>query len=698
MAELWLSAEAFLQASGIPRRTFQRRVERGEIKTRSTDVRGRNGRPVLEYASSFLTIDQQLQALATINDQVSVIPDPRSLGKQISLFVAPPTVPKEFRTSLTPEQDAEIQRRLSVLAPLLEFKKQKNGHRPVVYLSNGQAVRSMDKCAAWIAAQHGISRTTVWEWYSAYNKTGGSGLIRKSRDDKGRSRAFDRAGDELKRFTLAKFDEGLSYAHITDIIHREWWRLSREGGEPPSVKAVSNFLASVPRPLRAASRLNREQYDAKFAPHLITDIASVRVNQVWVADHRLYDVFVQNDCFAGRKSAEIVDVISGSGERKIVPFGAGLERVRIWETAIEDMRSRSIVGAVWSLTPSSRTISSALRLAIARFGMPEIFYCDNGKDFRKIGGQGARPPVLDEEGRVVLDPSSAALLHRLGIEVKYCIPRHPQSKQVESYFSTVSKRFDRIFGDAYTGSKPHLRSDDCRKAESQHKRFLNGERQSSPFPLASEFIVLARYWTEEFNATHAHGGRGMDNRSPYEVMDELLPANQRRKVDIVEIAELFWERQERKVANCAVQIDGNPYVGADTESAGAMYRANDSKVMVAFDPENLGQAVAYDLSDGTPIARLECQTLVARGPDSKQAIQNMIEYRQHLRKRAKQFWREVRTGVPTEVELLRERAGLPIQGLPQPLPPKVIENVPLRPAVGAMHVEDAVNAFLEGGE
>jgi putative transposase len=80
-------------------------------------------------------------------------------------------------------------------------------------------------------------------------------------------------------------------------------------------------------------------------------------NQIWVSDHGQHDVWVRNDLFSG------------------ISTNAAL---RPWLTAMIDMRSRKIVGTAWSATPSSHTISSALRVGIESFGIPQILYVDNG--------------------------------------------------------------------------------------------------------------------------------------------------------------------------------------------------------------------------------------------------------------------------------------------------------------------------------
>src|ERR1019366_3980632 len=73
---------------------------------------------------------------------------------------------------------------------------------------------------------------------------------------------------------------------------------------------------------------------------------------------------VQNDCF--------LDADRG-------------EPIRLRFTAILDFRSRFVVGCSWAFDGSSRSITTALRRAVETHGPAESFYCDNGKDYLKVG-------------------------------------------------------------------------------------------------------------------------------------------------------------------------------------------------------------------------------------------------------------------------------------------------------------------------
>jgi transposase InsO family protein len=626
----WLSIAQISSVTGWTDRHVRRLADAGKIESRSSDRIAANGRAERDYALESLPAEFQVKYART---------------NQLVLSGAN----GESVRALTPQEQAKAEDQAK---PVEKLEAWINGERPIgLTLPCGTPVRNSNDFAALIAPQYGLTASGLWKRYIRYKRDGLKGLA-GARKDKGTSRFFEKY-PEAAKFILAKKGENLSDAHITDALRREWPNLYNHGSKSPSYTTVACYLkTTLPPVLRDRVKLNDQQHAAKFAPYLVTDFTKLRVNEIWVSDHRIHDVFFQNDCFDYRPR---------------------LCALRLWETAIIDMRSRVIVASVWNTTPSSRTIASALRVAISRFGIPEYFYVDNGKDYRKIGRGAATghetPEQLDEQGRVPIDQTAAGVLARLGIKVKYCKPRHPQSKLIESYFSHQSKRFDQIFGAAYSGPRPDRRPDACGAAIKLHNEFLKGERRESPLPLASEGIHLALAWTElEYNRAHRHTGHGMDRRTPYEVFDELFPVAQRRPVDVSQIEELFWDRNKRIVTNGTVQINNAKYEGADDIVKGLLYGAGGTEITIACDPFNIGDAIAFD-SKGRFMGSLVSQQLVERGPLSHEQIQQMERLRRKLARASKDFYRLVGSGVPSELDLMRARTGV-VQMPQPPAPPR----------------------------
>ncbi|HWR35997.1 MAG TPA: transposase family protein [Clostridia bacterium] len=657
--EVWLTLDEVIEATRWTRRHVLRLDAEGLLRSREVETYSGPGRRPRKYAASSLPAEAQFRwaqrSLQAPSNETALALRPAT-DLQPVLFAAESV----DRDPLTEEQRAEAMERYAAIALLVDWR---SGKRTAVYFPGGRRVTNSNELADWLGQQHGLSASGIWKRYLKYKNEGLKGLAH-TRSDYGKSRVWTKY-PKAKKFLFGKFNEGLSVAHAYDELSREWSGLYNHGSVPPSYSTVLALYKSIPPVARDIGRLKQEKHDAKYAPFIITDIAKLRPNQMWVSDHRIRDIWMQDDVFA-----------------------CDLQPMRIWETTIEDMRSR-VIRSVFCKTPSWRSIASCLRVMIEEFGLPELFYCDNGKDYRKVGAGADRIPFpipedLDDEGRVLASVETQGLLSRLGIAVKYCIPRHPQSKQIEAYNAYQSKRLDLMFGVAYAGNRPDRRPDACNLALKQHKEFLQGKRESSPLPLASYVIAMSNYWTDEFNATYVHHrGRGMNNRAPLEVFNELLPREQRREVNVQEIEELFWDRQKRIVANAAVQLFNASWVGVTAADSAQLYLANGTEVEIACDPLNKGEALV--IKDRRPIARIQAQQLVERGPAAGPAIADMIRLRSKLRAGVKQTMRVLTAGVPTALEQMRERAGLekPQQPPRPPIPEKIKAYAQSRAAVAS---------------
>ena len=476
MPNNWLCIQDVTELTGWHPQHVRRLAREGQLRHRPSEHAKTHGRGQREYALSSLPVEAQLKFL---KQPLLSGPDCTALARrsgpnQSRLFASLPEVTEPERLSFSPEQNTQALKRLEAIAPLVEFSSRSKRSRPTFRTNGGVAVRSMNSLAGYLADQHQVSARTLWNWYAKYRKLGYAGLVDRVRSDKGKSR-FLEAHPHVRAFVENKYlGERLSIRLVYQALLRDLRSLEPECTRPPSYSAVRSYLQQLPKPLLILSREGKRQFQERCEPYLLTDFDSLLPNQIWVSDHGQHDVWVRNDLFSG------------------VSTNAA---VRPWLTAVIDMRSRKIVGTAWSASPSSHTISSALRVAIENFGIPQTLVIDNGRDYEKIG-------------RIDFSPECSGVLVRLGIRPHYCLPRHPQSKLIESWFGTVRKRLDCLWP-SYCGPGPQDRPEHCVAALKEHQAFLKGKRKSSPLPLASEFIATARQWITEYNSQHPHSGRGM---------------------------------------------------------------------------------------------------------------------------------------------------------------------------------------------
>ena len=635
---LWLSISQVAEITGWHLQYVRRKARSGELKWRWSERVASNGKREREYDPASLPADAQLKLLRLSipapTESTALILATR--GQQ-PLFCPVPAVPRESLVGLSPSQSAQAQTRLEAIAPLVDYARTPKTRRVGFRTLGGRAVRSMTSLVGYVAECYHVSPRTLWHWYARFRKHGYAGLADQVRCDKGQSRVFS---EHLaaRAFAETKYlRERLSIRLVHRAIVREWSRLSDPAERPPSYSAVRAYLKALPKPLAILTRAGERAYSERCDPYLLTDFESIAVNQIWVSDHVKHDLWVRNDSLAGS-----------------APNAA----LRPWLTAILDMRSRKVVGTAWSATPSSHTISSALRVTIDRYGIPKAFYIDNGKDYEKVG-------------RIDFSPECSGVLIRLGITPCYCLPKHPQSKLIESWFATLHKRFDSLWP-SYCGSSPDLRPEQCNALLKEHQAFLRRKRQSSPLPASSAFVDAASQWIQEYNSQHPHTGRGMGGRTPDEVFQELLPAEERRPVADPHVLDaLFWDRQRRKVSEGGcVQLYNERYEPADPESFAKLFLEIERDIIVACDPANLGDAIALDL-DGRFLGRLRAQGLTARGPISRDEVKASMRLRRSARKAVLDYVRglsglRAEAGDLTELDHLHRRTRLAPRSPGQP--------------------------------
>jgi hypothetical protein len=541
------------------------------------------------------------------------------------------------RAALIDSVDQEqAEERLARIQPLLDYDRD-----PQLFPGSKSALVDA------LASRHSLSRRTLMQWQKLYREGGKFALAGAQRADKGRSRWFDANPKaaaaaaylylECRQSPAAVLDQMLSYREVLGIR------------EDPSYDTVRRFLASAPPYLTTLARQGRRAYRERMSPYLAAGYADLAPNEVWVADHMIHDVEVANDCFPE------------------LPVGAPM---RLRFTSIMDRRSRYFVGASWCPEGSSRSIGTALRRAIAQWGPCRLFYCDNGKDFRKVA-RGARPGSVGDPAAVrgwidteMLAIEQTGLLGRLGVAVTRCLPHHPQSKNIERAFGTVHQ-FDQMWHGHYTAGAPHLRPDITEAAMVLHRKLLrHGRVAESTHPPASFFIAACMAWIELDYHQSPHRGEGMDGLAPAEVFARRETS---ASVAAESLAVLFWEHERRRVRECAVHLNQRRYTYSpgDVTALDALHARNETDVIVAWDPNDPSEVAVLD-DDGRFLCRAVAEDLMRfdpADPEVQARIGESMAARRGLEKRARGHLAAIAcaarsVGVVSPVEALAERAQL----------------------------------------
>jgi hypothetical protein len=657
----WVTADQALQITGWSDEWLRQQVRTGSVISREGDQRAANGRPTRLYLAASLPARHALELVPT-STQIS-----------LPLFAAAPKVPDLRITLPDPAAQKLAEQRLEILRPILEYDADREKWS-TCQLDDKSYVNSKTQFVRYIAQINRLSEGTVWNWYRALKKNRFEGLAKKPRRDKGNSHWADESAANREMAELA------AYGYLHESLHKKMcWeivkcRAGQLGIAAPSYETIRAMLKNIPAPVRTLALEGRRKYDEVFAPYICRGYEDMEAGEIIVSDHALHDVLVQNDLF------DLKD----------------RQHMRLRFTGLIDMRSRKFLGYAWSQEGSSRSITRSLRHMFMKYGPARLFYCDNGKDYQKAGRGGRSPAWRIEE----IPPEAIGVIARLGMEIGFCLPFHPQSKLIERANNTIHQRFDRRFI-TYTGPTPEQRPDRCIAALERHQKLLaQGRADESDLPLASEFIKAAVAWIEgEYHTITKLKAKGMQGLTPNEAFEKFRWQNQPPTPEPQVLDCLLAERVQRTIHEGSIELLNRRYVGIDDLSRKELHDRSGTKrkYTVAFDYPDADFLAAID-DDGYVFAHLEPETLVRHGndPETQAAIAASMKERGHRYKetRAKLntlSQRVLSTGYVPQNDQMLQIGRLPgdIEGFVVHRPtnhkliPHTTPNAPLTPAQAA---------------
>lgn len=253
-----------------------------------------------------------------------------------------------------------------------------------------------DVSLSYLAESSGFSLSTLKIWLSQYRQSGINGLERKPRSDKGKRRKITSELEQLVEALVLR-KPPISIA----AIQRKVTEIAvNKGQRPPSYKVVWLIVQQIDPALIMLAQEGTKEYNQTY--ELIYRREADAPNDIWQADHTPLDIVLLDE----------------KGETK-----------KPWLTTIIDDYSRMICGYYLSFEhPCSINTSLALRQAIWKkqdpnwqvCGIPQIFYSDNGSDFKSKHIE-----------QVAAD---------LKIQLKNSIPGKPQGRgRIERFFLTINQ-------------------------------------------------------------------------------------------------------------------------------------------------------------------------------------------------------------------------------------------------------------------
>lgn len=199
-----------------------------------------------------------------------------------------------------------------------------------------------------------------------------------------------------------------SVAMAYEKFEKEWHQL-HAGNEImlsmlPKADTVRYALSKLPVAELQRGRVTGAEYK-KYLPFVRRDWSVIPVNGVWVGDGH------------GMKM-EVINPETGK------PFKPEI-------TLVIDARTRVVVGWSLAMSESQVAVGDAIRHGISQYGLPLMYYSDNG------GGEKNR----------VFDADITGIFSRLGIEHPTGIPGNPQGRGIiERLNQEIPKRAAMAFG------------------------------------------------------------------------------------------------------------------------------------------------------------------------------------------------------------------------------------------------------------
>lgn len=514
--------------------------------------------------------------------------------------------------NLSIQDRAEAERRFAAIEPLVAPERY-----PLETRGKGDLV-------AWLAEQHQVKKSTLYQWRALYRDGGLPALVRRDRADKGKPRKYNQADLELivraalpqrgvvgvltvaDIYRLHCEERAWRDAHVgktlCDFDARKYARyVDKEGrlsGDAlltaATYETMRRWFERIPACARILAREGEEAYRNSQDILSWREISATDPLDYVVMDHRLLDIFC------------------------LFPERGGWRLARPWLTAAIDMRTRKWLAWVIVDTPSSDSIAAVLKRCFLDHGVPKACYWDNGKDFRceYLEGKHRRE---EDRGRIGdLGESWRGVLGTLGVRVHHAIVRNARAKLIEPNFGRIGD-FDRTLPE-YCGHKPGARPEWFSDLVRQHEEWAEGARPSTPFRTVHQVAELYDAAIEDLNERPLQGegmakitpaGRGW--WAPNEAWDILVRRVEKRVVPADVVQFCFGKRKSLTIQHGEIKttFGGRPFHYRIRGNPLMLVALNGQTIELAYDPLDLGEAAVY--CDSRLVGLAECVALRRMG-------------------------------------------------------------------------------------
>lgn len=348
--------------------------------------------------------------------------------------------------------------------------------------------------------------------------------------------------------------------NIAEAYHEFEWRWqSTYADQPlwldmmPSISQVRRAMAKFSKLFKAIGRKTGAELRA-MNTYVKRDWSVLKANDVWVGDGHSMKMKVAHPDH-GR------------------PFIPEL-------TMVMDAACRFVVGWSVSLAENCIAVADAIRYGVERYGIPAVYYSDNG------GG----------EKNWTLDADITGILPRLGINHQTGIPGNPQGRGIiERVNQTIALRIARQFetyhgrgADRETVRQVSTGVVSLEKALRQGKTTLTDKqkRAKGKLPSWQQFVDAVEATIDWYNNEHVHREIGT---TPAKKRQQLLQDVEVLHITPIEARDMFRPQVIRVAQRGWLSLFNNDYFNQK------LIEVDGEKVTVSFDIHNAESVIVRHL-------------------------------------------------------------------------------------------------------